>query len=91
MRKYGQIRRHNKIRTNYHDEDDNDTNLKSPTRVKHTNEQPETETLTADVPQSANTKINGTVGRGRLDSMENGNTMTIYLNLHALKPAGHPG
>jgi hypothetical protein len=91
MRKYGQIRRHTKIRTNYHDEDDNDTNLKPPTRVKHTNEQRDTETLTADVLQSANTKINRTVGGGRLDRMENGNTMTIYLNLYALKRAGHPG
>jgi hypothetical protein len=71
MRKYGQIRRHYKIRTNYHDEDENDTNLKPPTSAKHTNEQLDTETLTADVLQSANTKINGTVGGCRLDSMEN--------------------
>jgi hypothetical protein len=80
-----------KYAQNYHDKDENDTNLKSQTRVKHTNEQPDTETLTADVLQSANTKINGTVGGGRLDSMENGNTMTIHLNLYALKRAGHPG
>jgi len=72
MRKYGQRRRHYKIRTKYHDEDENDINLKPPTRIKHTNEQLDTETLTADVLQSANTKINGTVGGCRLDSMENG-------------------
>lgn len=37
------------MRTNYHDEDANDTNLKPPTSVKHTNEQLDTETLTGDV------------------------------------------
>jgi len=71
MRKYVQIRRHYKIRTKYYDENENDTNLKPPTRVKHTNEQLDTETLTADVLQYAHTKINGPVGGGRLDSMEN--------------------
>ena len=92
MRKFVQIRRHNKRRTNYHDEDDNDANLRRPpTRVEHANEQPDTETLAADVLQSANTKINGTAGGGRLDSMKNGNAMTIYLNLHTLKQAEQPG
>jgi hypothetical protein len=61
-----------------------------PTPVECTNKQPNRETLAADVLQSVKIKINVMVGGCRLDAEENGNIMTIHLNLHTLKRAGHP-